>query len=933
MAAMPIERLRLAADARFWPAAARAVRDFAQRHGAQARQLHAITWLVPNGAQAILARTALHESLGNASFIPPRIAPMPDWLGQPMFAGMGARAEIFSALRASAWVREAFGSQPATLWALARDIAQLCDELTLAAVGDADTFDGRMQASLARHFHRRAARALQPQAQLVLQLWRARRTADDGAAGALRELESRSKHAARPLAYLGATLSVAAEDDSLAGWETAFLDHYSQQAPVLLIVPDLVAGLAERRLLAAAWPELAGADRETAIATRADAVRTSGAPVSVPLEVVAATSLEDEAIAVARQVLQWLWAGVESIALVALDRLTARRVRALLERAQIAVRDETGWKLSTTSAAAAVMRWYDLVADDLYWRDLLDWLKSTFTLAGRPNKAHETFVFERAIRAGGALQGARAVRRALAAHSDGPVAGAREVLALIETQVQAAKRAGPTLAAHARALQGALDALGMRAALATDPVGSSVLRELATLEGELAAIGGRATLGDFRALLAARFEEAAFIDRQVDSPVVMVSLAATSLRRFDAALLIGADAQHLPTVPAELLFMSNAVRAELGLATAESALQAQAAQLAALLASVPRVVASWRSRRGDEPNPLSPLLERLQFVTRRVLGDDLLREPTRDVLSVESVTQTRPAPSAAQLLPERLSASHAQSLVDCAYQFYARRMLRLAELEDLIEAPDKRDFGEALHEVLRRFHRAWGAADFGATDPEQLAASLREHAHAVFAPQLERAPGMLAYQRRFEGLVDGYIAWLQQHAASGWRWKAGEEKHAQRLTLRDREVELTGRLDRIDAHVGDTADDRLLVLDYKARAVEVLRRGLKVPGEDVQLPFYGLLLANRAEQAAYLSFDRAKDGEPGVALVPPQQSFEELIEAVTSRLQSDLQRIADGAPLPAIGAESVCEHCEMRGLCRRDFWENREVRAEEAGQA
>ena len=400
MAAMPIERLHLAADARFWPAAARAVRDFAESHGAQARQLHAITWLVPNGAQAILARAALHESLGNASFIPPRIAPMPDWLGQPMFAGTAARAEIFSALRASAWVREAFGSQPATLWALARDIAHLCDELTLAAVGDADAFDGRMQASLARHFHRRAVRALQPQAQLVLQLWRARRTADDGAARALRDLESRAKHADRPLVYLGATLSVAAEDDRLGGWEGAFLHHYSQQAPVLLIVPDLVAGLAERPLLAAAWPELACADRETAIATRADAVRSSGGPVSMPLEVVAATSLEDEAITVARQVLQWRRAGVESIALVALDRLTARRVRALLERAQIAVRDETGWKLSTTSAAAAVMRWYDLAADDLYWRDLLDWLKSTFTLAGRPNKAHETFVFERAIRAG-----------------------------------------------------------------------------------------------------------------------------------------------------------------------------------------------------------------------------------------------------------------------------------------------------------------------------------------------------------------------------------------------------------------------------------------------------------------------------------------------------------------------------------------------------
>jgi ATP-dependent helicase/nuclease subunit B len=833
-------------------------------------------------------------------------------------------------LRASAWVREAFGSQPATLWALARDVVQLCDELTLAAVSDADAFDSRLQASLARHFHRRAARALQPQAQLVLQLWRARRSADDGAVRALRELESRARNATRPLVYLGATLSVGPDDDGLAGWETAFLHRYSQQAPVLLIVPDIAAGLRERGLLVAAWPELAAADREVAIAARADSVPRSGAPLTVPLEIVSTTSLEDEAIAVARQVLQWRRAGVDSIALVALDRLTARRVRALLERAQIAVRDETGWKLSTTSAAAAVMRWYDLVADDLYWRDLLDWLKSTFTLNGRPSKAQEIFAFERAIRAGGALQGARAVRRALGALSDGHAAGAREVLALIEAQAQKARRAGPTLVAQARALQEALDALGMRAALAADPVGRSVLRELAALEGELGAFGGRATLVDFRALLAARFEEAAFTDRRVDSPVVMVSLAATVLRRFDAALLIGADAQHLPTAPTELLFMTNAVRSELGLPTSERAQQSQAAQLAALLASVPRVVATWRSHRGDEPNPLSPLLERLQFITRRVLGDDMLREPARDLLAVDSVALPRPAPRAAPLLPERIAASHAQSLVDCPYQFYARRLLRLAELEDVIEAPDKREFGQALHEVLSRFHRAWGAADFSAVDPEQLATSLREHMHAVFAPQIERAPGMLAFERRFDGLVEGYIAWLQQHAASGWRWTGGEEKRSRHVALRNgRPIELTGRLDRIDAHVDSPVAGRLLLLDYKARAADELRRGLKEPGEDVQLPFYGLLLDGRAEQAAYLSFDRAKEGDAGVELVRPQQSFGELIDAVSSRLQSDLQRIADGAPLPAIGAESVCRYCEMRGLCRRDFWHDSEEPAQE----
>ena len=60
--------------------------------------------------------------------------------------------------------------------------------LTLAAAAAPDAFDGRLRQALDRHYRRRAARALQAPAQLVLQLWHARRSADDGAARALREL-------------------------------------------------------------------------------------------------------------------------------------------------------------------------------------------------------------------------------------------------------------------------------------------------------------------------------------------------------------------------------------------------------------------------------------------------------------------------------------------------------------------------------------------------------------------------------------------------------------------------------------------------------------------------------------------------------------------------------------------------------------------------
>ncbi len=663
---------------------------------------------------------------------------------------------------------------------------------------------------------------------------------------------------------------------------------------------------------------------------RADAVRDAEAAQSAPLALLGAESLEEEATSVAQQVLAWRRAGIESIGLVALDRLTARRVRALLERAQVSVRDETGWRLSTTSAAASVMRWYDLVMDDLYWRDLLDWLKSSFTLSNRPNKAQEILAFERAIRTRGALQGARAMRLALAdldpEGSSLPAAGAREVLAILEEQVRATRRAEATLVSHARALQASLEVLGMRAALAADPVGREVLREIDVLASELGAAGGRARVEEFRALLAARFEEAAYVDREVVSPVTMVSLSAAALRGFEAVVLIGADAEHLPTAPGELLFISNDVRAELGLATTESALRGQASQLAAVLANTPHVIATWRRCQGDEPNSLSPLLERLRIVVERATGNGLARPFERDSFEVEPLELECPAPSAGPLLPARLSASGLQSLVDCPYQFYARRLLRLEALEDVLEAPGKREFGEALHEVLRRFHGQWGNADLAAEAPDSLRQSLVRHAHDVFARNRERMPGLLAFERRFLGLVDDYIVWAQRHSGTGWRWSAAEHALTRTLVLDDgREVELTGRLDRIDTN----GDGDVMVLDYKARAADELRSRLKTPGEDIQLPFYGLLLQGAAlasgeASAAYVSFDRGRVDASGVHVITPAQPFAPLVDEVGTRLRGDLQRIAGGAPLPALGRPATCEYCEMRGLCRRDYWEHDE---------
>ena len=60
------------------------------------------------------------------------------------------------------------------------------------------------------------------------------------------------------------------------------------------------------------------------------------------------------------------------------DRTHVRRVRALLERQHVSLRDETGWKLSTTRAGACVAGLLEMARHRVATDVVLDWLESAF---------------------------------------------------------------------------------------------------------------------------------------------------------------------------------------------------------------------------------------------------------------------------------------------------------------------------------------------------------------------------------------------------------------------------------------------------------------------------------------------------------------------------------------------------------------------------
>ena len=124
-------------------------------------------------------------------------------------------------------------------------------------------------------------------------------------------------------------------------------------------------------------------------------------------------------------------------------------------------------------------------------------------------------------------------------------------------------------------------------------------------------------------------------------------------------------------------------------------------------------------------------------------------------------------------------------------------------------------------------------------------------------------------------------------------------------------VTLVGRIDRIDRG----PDEACLILDYKTESPEATRKRVKQPLEDTQMAFYAALHAKDQDAGAYLSFHE-REGCKTIT----QANLMEARDALVQGIHDDVERIAAGAFLPALGEGSTCDFCKVRGLCRKDFW-------------
>ena len=616
------------------------------------------------------------------------------------------------------------------------------------------------------------------------------------------------------------------------------------------------------------------------------------------LRVQMAHGLEDEAQRSAACVLAHLAQGRSPVALPAVDRLVTRRISAMLAQRGFLVLDETGWKLSTTRAAASAVALLRAASAHSTQDEQLDWLKACRVDQARLAR-YEQLLRKQNNDVAGILAAQDAIE--FIVDGDTPPMPWRELLASL--------RASRSLSAWLADFTTALQMSGQWGSLLQDAAGEQVIAALhgadTNAQAILASDSARMSLAEFSTWLQMALEGASFKPPQSGGTpdVVILPLAQLAARPFGAAVMAGIDELSLPTAPDLAGDWTAAQREALGLPSREALAQEQRDVWRRAM-QVPFVDVLWRSAQGDEPLQPSPLLKAWLCEHAEQAGQD-----ARELRQLAAQPSLMPQPSGELLLGAgkiALSASSYQDLRTCPYRYFALRLLGLQEAKELDEEVSKRDFGAWLHAVLSDFHQARKRENSPEADRAVLDACAAQRQQEMLGSD----PGFVPFAAAWPQVRESYLLWLKKNEAQGWRFESSELDLKREL---GEDALLKGRLDRVDVLAGSGAQT-FAVIDYKTESDASLRDRVSDPLEDTQLIFYAALLGRAPVEALYLGL-----GEKEAKQVP-QAHVNEALPLLLEGVARDTTRIALGHGLPALGEGMACEYCAARGLCRKDFW-------------
>jgi ATP-dependent helicase/nuclease subunit B len=603
-------------------------------------------------------------------------------------------------------------------------------------------------------------------------------------------------------------------------------------------------------------------------------------PAKIPealnaLVMIEAANEREEALAIAVALREALERPEATVALVTPDRQLARRVVAELKRWNIEAGDSAGLPLADSQAGILARLVAEAARDDLAPGDLVPLLRhpdlrlgfDAVTL-GRAVTALELGVLRGPVPPPGSAGLAQALALARApsetesrhAHSAKRRLGAQdwdpaaELIARLHTALEplcALGRGGfeaplhDLLAAH----RAALDAVRMEEG--GEPPGDRDADTLAAFFHEASGEDAKpflTRLADYPAVFKAMLHGRTARGPGAEHPRLRIlGTLEARLLGFDRVVLGGLVENVWPPQAVNDPFLSRPMRGALGLPPPEWRVGLSAHDFEMALGGSD-VVLSRAQKVGGAPSVASRWLQRLAAVSGpawtdvKARGDhylDLAR--TLDSAELQRLAPPSPRPPR-DLRPRRLSVTEIETLIRDPYAIYARHVLNVRPLDPVGALPAASDRGNIVHDALARFV---ADEDVFAPDAE---ARLCAIGRAAFEPIWSYPDVRALWWPRFQRIARWFVDWERERRATitgtfserrgSLKWDLGH----------DREFELVGRADRLDA----LQTGAFSVLDYKTGTP---------PGDKEVLVGFSPQLPLEAAILRHGSFDGGVSGE------------------------------------------------------------------------
>ena len=933
------------------------------------------------GVRAALELNRPKDLPSNIAFLP-QVISFADWLeaapGAWKFPKKQSDLErwlgVYATLRKHKDLQAWFKAETESgAWGLAQAIVEACDTLSTAVspqlqkqihefiqnnrseqsnLGEIclsqaqDLLDG----TVAKVYSGMARKVVDQETKVLLTFWRYTASVSDPAfrnqfAMAAHLEAAKNANPARPLIWVE-TADPTPIDQEIIG---TLLAEYAQYAPVV-----------EARM---GWSDV-GLWAETIDTSdaQAEALRNVRQAHSKGWRLIAAKRFEELAWAAAKTIEQHLIDGKTQLALVAQDRLVARRVRALLSRLGPAlnIRDETGWKLSTTRAAAALNSWLELIKapkDGPSAKALLEFLQNPFLDLGKIlNRDAEVCIgliaeLEDILVGSKAESGWKTFHlaiegaRANAAKTSGtmPSAALFELLQFAREHHHEWLTLKVDCSTTYQLLQANLQATGMDQSLEKDSAGKQLLEVLKTFD--LSKTQYQQTsirLSEWLSLLKTVIEGASYqeVGKEAKATLSILPLSSTRMRDFEAVVVVGCDEQQLPAYSEPLLFFSDALNQLLKTSTIAMQFVQQARDLSQLLVSCPSVDLLWQSKSNNgEPLRPSAWIQRLQNLVKwEAIPAQLKKrafEPRPMEMAVAHFEEDLP-------MPLSMSPSAYKALRDCPYRYYVRSLLGLRKNKEFDEGFDASLAGQTLHKLLKRFYQALKTQEHTnpalKTNSDQRRAWMEQvlsvYSEQEFASLIEGDARVMGALRDWQKQIPSFVDWQLQRELAGWQYFDGEVKVGFDLPFKDVDgnpkiIRIEGYADRYDINVDN--NKLASVIDYKNQRFERVKVRAEHILDDPQLLIYARaanegqeshkLTGHRVQQAEWVALKAdVSKGEQKALRSQEVVDMPEMMQQFSEQITEDVEQLWAKKPMQAFAPEGVCQYCEARGICRKGIW-------------